>query len=239
MLGTTAFAFVAGVLSILSPCVLPLLPIVLGAAVCEHRFGPAALSGGVALSFTIIGLFIATIGFAIGLDGDVLRSASAVLLIAIGIILLVPAAQVRFALAASPAATWTETRFAGFSPRGWQGQFGVGLLLGAVWSPCVGPTLGAASLAAARAEHLGAVAATMFAFGVGAALPLLLLGLVSREALLRWRGGLRATGGLLKQVLGAGLVVAGLLIVTGLDRHVETALNDHSPAWLTELTTRF
>ena len=118
MLGTTAFAFVAGVLSILSPCVLPLLPIVLGAAVCEHRFGPAALSGGVALSFTIIGLFIATIGFAIGLDGDVLRSASAVLLIAIGIILLVPAAQVRFALARKPGRDLDGRRASPASRRG-------------------------------------------------------------------------------------------------------------------------
>ena len=239
MLGTTAFAFVAGVLSVLSPCVLPLLPIVLGAAVSEHRFGPAALSAGVALSFTAIGIFLATVGFAIGLEGDVLRYAAAILLVGIGIVLLIPAAQARFALAASPVATWTETRFGGFSTQGWQGQFGVGLLLGAVWSPCVGPTLGAASVAAAQVTHLGAVAITMLAFGLGAALPLLLLGMSSREALLRWRGSLRATGGWLKQALGAGLVVAGLLIVTGLDRPVETALVDASPAWLTSLTTRF
>jgi cytochrome c-type biogenesis protein len=60
-------AFLAGVLSILSPCVLPLLPIVLGAAASEHRRGPVALAGGVSLSFIAIGLFVATIGFELGM----------------------------------------------------------------------------------------------------------------------------------------------------------------------------
>ncbi len=63
-----------GVLSVLSPCVLPLLPIVLGAAAAEHRWAPAALALGVALSFTALGLFVATIGFALGLDADFFRS---------------------------------------------------------------------------------------------------------------------------------------------------------------------
>lgn len=239
MLATTAFAFLAGVLSILSPYVLPLLPIVLGAAVSRHRLGPVALSAGVALSFTAIGIFVATVGFALGFDTGVFRTAAAIMLVGLGAILLVPAFQSRLAVAASPIGNWTEARFGGFSPEGWQGQFGVGLLLGAVWSPCVGPTLGAASLAAARSESLASVALTMAAFGVGAALPLLLLGLASGEALMRWRGRLRSTGTIAKQLLGAGLVVAGLLILTGYDKRVEASLVDASPAWLTELTTRF
>jgi len=73
MIGTLGLAFLAGILSILSPCVLPLLPIVLGTAQAEHRLGPVALAAGLAVSFTAIGLFVATIGFAIGLDTDVFR----------------------------------------------------------------------------------------------------------------------------------------------------------------------
>ena len=72
-IGTLGLAFLAGLLSILSPCVLPLLPIVLGAATSEHRLGPIFLAAGVALSFVAIGLFIATIGFGLGLDGDAFR----------------------------------------------------------------------------------------------------------------------------------------------------------------------
>jgi cytochrome c-type biogenesis protein len=101
-MGTLGLAFLAGTLSVLSPCVLPLLPIVLGTAASEHRLGPVALAAGLALSFTAIGLFVATMGFAMGLDTDVFRTVSAILLIAVGVLLLVPRLQEQFAVAAGP-----------------------------------------------------------------------------------------------------------------------------------------
>lgn len=238
-MATIGLAFLAGVLSLLSPCVLPLVPMVLAAATGEHRMGPAALAAGLALSFTSIGIFIALFGFALGLDADVFRVAAAVLMIAIGAVLLLPATQVRLAAAAGPAANWTEQRFGNFSTSGLTGQFGVGLLLGAVWAPCVGPTLGAASLLAARGENLGQVSLTMLAFGVGAALPLLLLGFASRETIMRWRGKLMTGGKAGKAIMGALLVLVGVAILTGFDKTVETALTQSSPAWLIDLTTRF
>jgi cytochrome c biogenesis protein CcdA len=115
----------------------------------------------------------------------------------------------------------------------------VGLLLGAVWSPCVGPTLGAASVLAARAENLTFVALTMIAFGIGAALPLLAIGMMSREALMRWRGRMLSAGSGGKAAMGALLIGVGMLILTGLDKRIEAALVDLSPDWLTQLTTRF
>ena len=212
---------------------------VLAAATGEHRLGPAALAGGLAISFTAIGLFIALFGFALGLDADVFRVAAAVLMIVIGAVLLVPAMQVRLAAAAGPAANWTEHRFGGFSTAGLGGQFGVGLLLGAVWAPCVGPTLGAASLLASRGENLGQVSLTMLAFGVGAALPLLLLGFASRETIMAWRGRLMSGGKAGKAIMGALLVLVGVAILTGFDKKIETVLTQAAPAWLIDLTTRF
>ncbi|GJD37325.1 cytochrome c biogenesis CcdA family protein [Methylobacterium aerolatum] len=238
MVATLGLAFLAGLLSVLSPCVLPLLPLVLGAAASEHRLGPAALAGGLALSFVAIGLFVATIGFAIGLDAGVFRVAAAILLMLVGLVLMVPVAQTRLAAAAGPVSDWTERRFGGFSTAGLAGQFGVGLLLGAVWSPCVGPTLGAASLLASQGRDLGTVALTMLLFGLGAALPLLLLGTLSREVLMRWRDRMMGLGKGLKAALGLILVATGLMIATGLDKAAETALVNASPDWLTALTTR-
>jgi cytochrome c biogenesis protein CcdA len=113
------------------------------------------------------------------------------------------------------------------------------VLLGAVWSPCVGPTLGAASLLAAQGQSLPQVAATMFVFGIGAALPLLLLGLLSREAILRWRNRLLSAGQVAKAGLGILFIVIGMLVLTGLDKSIETALIGASPQWLNDLTTRF
>ena len=239
MIGTLGLAFLAGVLSVLSPCVLPLLPIVLGTAASEHRLGPIALAAGLALSFVTIGLFIATVGFAIGLDADVFRAISAMLLIAIGLVLLVPKLQAQFALVASPVGNWVDERLGGVGTGGCGGQFALGLMLGGVWSPCVGPTLGAASILAAKGENLGQVALTMFVFGLGAALPLMLLGFLSREAMMRWRGRMMEAGKGGKMLLGVVLVAIGLIVATGLDKRIETMLVDASPAWLTELTTRF
>ena len=232
-------AFLAGILSVLSPCVMPLLPLVLGAAASEHKLGPAALATGLAISFVAIGLFVATVGFAIGLDGDVFRKVAAVLLLLVGIVLMVPVAQVRLATAAGPMSNWTEQRFGGFSTKGLWGQFGVGLLLGAVWSPCVGPTLGAASVLAAQGKDLAAVAITMFLFGVGAALPMLLLGMLSREVLMRWRDRMIELGKGAKAALGLVLVLVAIAILTGFDKTLETALVSASPDWLTSFTTRF
>jgi len=238
-MGSAGLALIAGLLSTLSPCVLPLIPIVVGAAIGKHRFGPVALAAGLAISFVAIGLFVATIGFAAGLDQDLFRFAAAILMIAVGAALLLPGLQERLATAAGPIGNWAQERAGGISAGGLRGQFCVGLLLGAVWSPCVGPTLGAASVLAARSENLASVAVTMAAFGLGAALPLLAIGMMSREALMRWRDRMLSAGRGGKAALGALLVAFGLLIVSGLDKRLEAALVDLSPAWLTELTTRF
>jgi len=239
MIATIGLAFLAGVLSVLSPCVLPLLPIVLGTAQSEHRLGPVALASGLAVSFTLIGLFVATIGFAIGLDTDVFRAISALLLITVGVVLLVPRLQQQVAIAAGPMGSWVDDRLGGFSATSLWGQFGLGVLLGAVWVPCVGPTLGAASLLAAKGDNLGQVALTMLAFGVGAALPLIVLGFVSREAMMRWRGRLLEAGKGGKILLGVLLIAVGLLVATGADKRLEVWLLDASPQWLTDLTTRY
>ena len=237
-LASSLLALAAGGLSVLSPCVLPVLPLVLGAAVSQHRYGPAALAAGLALSFVAVGLFVATIGFSIGLDASLFRTLAAVLMLAAGVVLLVPRLQTQLAVAGGPLSNWTEQRFGGTSGKGLGGQFSVGLLLGAVWSPCVGPTLGAASILAAQGRDLGQVAFTMVMFGVGAALPLLLLGMLSRKAIMGMRDRLMRAGKAGKMALGAVLVTIGILIVSGLDRNLESFLVAVSPEWLTHLTTR-
>jgi len=238
-IGSVFLAFVAGALSVLSPCVLPILPIVLGAAASEHRWGPAALAAGLSISFVAIGLFAATIGYSIGLDAGVFRDVAAALMIAIGVILLVPRLQAQLALAGGPLANWSGRHVDAARRGGLPGQLLVGLLLGAVWSPCVGPTLGAAALLAAQGRDLPQVGLAMFAFGLGAALPLLALGMYSRQSLLRWRNQVLSAGYGVKMLLGLLFVAIGALVLSGLDKTVETALVNASPQWLTDLTTRF
>jgi cytochrome c biogenesis protein CcdA len=234
-----ALAFAAGLLSILSPCVLPLVPIVLGAAVTAHPLGALALAAGLALSFTGLGLLIALVGFSLDIDAGLFRLAAAAIMVVLGVILLVPSWQARLAAAGGPVSAWADRHFGGFASSGLAGQFAIGLLLGAVWSPCVGPTLGAASLLASQGHDLPRVALTMSLFGVGAALPLVVLGLLSRASLMRVRLSLMSAGKLGKGLLGASFIVIGFLIVSGVDKRVEAVLVDASPQWLTDLTTSF
>lgn len=239
MVGTLGLALLAGIVSVLSPCVVPLLPIVLGAAVAQHRLAPVVLACGLALSFTAVGIFVATIGFTLGIDGGVFRSAGAVVMAFAGVVLLLPSMQTRIAVAGGPAGNWVDQRFGGFSGEGLSGQFAVGLLLGVVWAPCVGPTLGAASILAARGEDLGAVAATMAVFGVGSAIPLIALGLLSRKTMTRLRSSLVGAGKNAKLAMGLLFVVMAVGILTGADKLLEAVLVDWSPSWLTAVTTRF
>ncbi len=237
--GGVGFGFLAGLFSTLSPCVLPLLPLVLAGAASAHRFGMAALGAGLILAFVGVGLFVATIGFSLGLTGDVFRVASALLLGVLGVVLLSGALQQRVAMASGGVATAGQRLLDRLSPAGLSGQFVVGLALGTIWSPCVGPTLGAVSVLAAQGENLGAVALVMAAFGVGAAVPLIAVGALSRNALLRWRGRMAGAGQGGKYLLGAGALAVSALIVTGWDRVMQAALVSASPDWLTDLTTRF
>jgi cytochrome c-type biogenesis protein len=238
-LASIGAGLLAGILSTLSPCVFPLLPLVIGAATTAHRSGAYWLAGGVATSFTAAGLFVATIGFALGLDGDLFRTISAVLLVLLGLVLISSTIQAHLGVVSGGLTGAGDHLIRRLAPTGASGQLLVGALLGLVWSPCVGPTLGAASVLAAQRKDLGAVAAVMFAFGVGTTLPMLAVAVLSRTALQRWRQRMLSAGHFGKVAMGLSAVAVGAMILTGVDRSVETALVTASPAWLTDLTTQF
>lgn len=230
-------AYAAGALTILSPCVIPLVPIVLGSAAQRHRLGPLALAAGLVLSFTLTGFAIATIGASVGLDSTSIRWWSALLLLVVGAVLLIPAWQTRFEQIISPLANWAGERQARLERFGLVGQAGIGVLLGLVWSPCVGPTLGAATVLAAQGKDLSEVAFVMLAFALGIATVLLIMAFVAQSAITRWRGRLMTAGARGRQVFGVLLVLVGALILTGLDHRLETALISVLPDWVTNLTT--
>src|SRR5215472_3845094 len=136
-----ALAVVAGVLSVFSPCVLPILPLVLGSAAARHRWAPVALALGLAASFTLVGLFVALAGYGLGLDADTMRTVGGAVLFIVGTVLVTPVLRTRLALAAGPVASWGQARLTHFEAAGLWGQAGLGAGLGLVWTPCVGPTL--------------------------------------------------------------------------------------------------
>lgn len=236
-IGTYGLSLAAGTLSTLSPCVLPLVPILVGSALMTHRFGPHALATGLALSFTLVGVFIVGLGAAVGLDQEVFRNLAAVLLIGFGIVLVSPTLQARFVVAASRLGGAGQSLTGRISGDSLGGQFSLGMLLGVVWSPCVGPTLGATITLASQGQDLGHVALMMALFGLGAGIPLILLGMLSRQAMTRFRDKLLIAGQTGKGLLGGVLLVMGILILTGMDKEFEALVLRLSPDWLTELTS--
>jgi cytochrome c-type biogenesis protein len=234
-------AFAAGALTILSPCVLPLVPIVLGSAASRSKWGPAVLSCGLVLSFTLVGFTLASLGAGSAFDSELVRQFGAFVLMLAGILLLFPnLSSVGFlSRLMTPLANWANAQSANLQTSGLLGQAGIGVLLGLVWSPCVGPTLGAATILAAQGKNLAQVAIVMAAFGFGIASILLLLATATRGFLARWRGKMMSAGNTGKRLLGAVLAGVGLMIMTGIDHQIEGVLVYISPEWLTDLTTRF
>jgi cytochrome c biogenesis protein CcdA len=236
---TYGLGLIAGVLSTLSPCVLPLVPVLIASAVGVHRWGALALGTGLALSFAIVGTAIAALGASLAIDPESFRIGSAVILIIFGVVLVAPPLQTLFARATSMISESGDRLLARATIDGFAGQLLVGLLLGVVWSPCVGPTLGAATTLASQGKDLGQIAMLMLTFGIGAAMPLIALGLLSRATLVRVRGRLLGAGKLGKQLLGSVMIGIGVLICAGVDKSVEILLLNHTPDWLNAMTTRF
>lgn len=238
-LSTYGLSFIAGILSVLSPCVLPLLPIILGSAFNTHRWGPYALSLGLATSYTLIGVLLATLGGTLGIDQEVFRTLAAWLLVAFGVILLSPFLQEKFANMTTGLSNSGQGLLNQFSSDSLFGQFVLGLTLGLIWSPCVGPVLGATLTLASQGEQLGQVVMVMALFGIGAGLPLIVLGQLSHQLMLKIRNKLFIAGKLGKYVLGGVMLLIGLMTITGLDKQLEAYLVALSPDWLIQLSTRF
>ena len=237
--GSYGVGFLAGLLSTLSPCVLPIIPILVATATDVHPRAPLALAGGLALSYGVIGTALAWAGSALAVDTSVVRNIGAVLLGLLGLVLVSAPLQQRIAMATSGIGAAGQHWLSRIRPDGLRGQFAVGLVLGIVWSPCVGPTLGAALLLASRGTQLPQVAALMGVFGLGAALPVVAFGAVGRATIARMRGRLAQAGAAAKMILGTAMLALALLILTGADRAAESWLLDRFPPWLTDLSTRY
>lgn len=239
MLASLALAFVAGLVTILNPCVLPLVPIIIATALGRSRWGPAALVGGLVLSFSIFGLLVLAFGFSIGLDERLLRLAVGGLLVLAGVVLLVPGAQMALSAAGAPISGAGQRLLGRTGGDGALGQFVVGLLLGVVWAPCVGPTLGIAIAAASQGGNLLSAFGIFLIFGLGVATSILAFAYGSRKALGQRGKSLQSLARYAKPLLGGAVLLAGLLVVTGFDRMIEALALDVLPQSLVEFTTRF
>ena len=230
------FAYLAGLLTLINPCVLPVLPIVLVSALNVNRHGPLALAAGMSVSFVVFGVTVTAFGAAIGLTQDTLSEIGAVLMIVFGAVLLTPMLAKRFELATAGVASSADSRMNAMDASGLRGQFLGGLLLGAVWSPCIGPTLGGAIALASQGENLGYAALIMAFFALGVSTLIVGIGFGAREAIRARAHALRGLAERSKPLLGATFVAVGLMLFFKLHYILEGWLLDVTPYWLQDLS---
>jgi len=230
------FAYLAGVLTLINPCVLPVLPIVIVGALNASRAGPLALAAGMSVSFVVFGVFVTAFGASIGLTQDLLAQIGAVLMIVFGLILVVPMFAQRFELATAGVAAGADARMNGLSQSSLGGQFLGGLLLGTVWSPCIGPTLGGAIALASQGDNLGYVTLIMIAFAMGVSTLIIGLGLGAREAIRTRAQALRGLAERSKPIIGATFIAVGAMLLFKVHHVIEAWLLDIMPIWLQDLS---
>jgi cytochrome c-type biogenesis protein len=228
--------YFAGLLTLINPCVLPVLPIVLATALQAHRLGPVALAAGMSTTFVSLGLGVAALGQSIGLTTDTLSQAGAVLMIIFGLVLLVPQFNSGFALATGGMASRADAGIDQLDRSSLRGLFLGGMLLGAVWSPCVGPTLGGAISLASQGQSIGFAAAVMTAFAAGVSTVILVLGYGARAALAKRRALMRSIAERAKPIMGVVFLGVGLMILFKVHYMIESWLLDIMPIWLQDLS---
>jgi len=230
------FAYLAGLLTLINPCVLPVLPVVLAGSLQADRLGPLVLAAGMSISFVILGVLVTAFGYGIGLTPDRVASGGAVLMILFGLMMLIPAARDRFALATSGIASGADGALSGIDHSKLRGQFLGGLLLGAVWSPCVGPTLGGAIALASQGEGLGQATLIMIGFAMGVSTLILGIGYGARGILQRNRATMMRIAQAAPKVMGIVFLLVGLMLFFKLHHYAEAYLLEIMPVWLLDLS---
>jgi cytochrome c biogenesis protein CcdA/thiol-disulfide isomerase/thioredoxin len=208
-------SFAAGLVTVLSPCILPVLPIVLGSSVNGGRARPFAVVAGLIVSFSVFTLAAAQIVALLHLSSSVLRLAAILIIAILGLTLLVPQLSQWFERLTAGLPGLAGSGHAARGSGVWGGLL-TGASLGLVWAPCAGPILAAVTTLAATQQVSAGAAAVLVAYALGAGVPMLGLAYGGRALAQRARG-LARYGGRVQQVFGALMLVVAALMVFNLD----------------------
>ncbi len=231
-----ALAFGAGVLTILSPCTLPLVPLVVGAGGSGRSGRLAGVLIGFAGTFLLTTVLLASALAAAGFTTSAVRLAAAVVIGLFGATLVIPALAARFE-ARTAGVAGLGAGLAGRVGRGpsFLAGIGLGAAIGLVWAPCVGPIMAGVLATAVAAGPTADGVAIALAYVLGAAVPLAAIAIGGRRVVGRFGGA--AGRARLVRATGLGMVAVSLLVVTGLDVPLQTTLADALPAGFSTATT--
>ena len=229
----------AGSLTTLSPCVFPVLPLVLGSAMQSHRAAPLAMGAGMVVTFALAGTALGLLGPALGIDADTLRTGGAALMVLFGLGMLVPGLDALWGRLLAPLSGAAHQASRRWGTNSLWGAAAVGSLLGLVWSPCSGPLLASAlTLVASKGSALQG-GLLLGLFGAGAALPLVLVAYASGHSVRRGRDWMAGRMQGFKKGFGLLLLLVGVAILSGADKWLEARILDALPDWWIGLSVRY
>jgi len=233
------FGYIAGLLTLINPCVLPVLPIILASAMQAGRYGPLAIALGMCVSFVGLGMLVATAGHTIGLTEQLVSRIGAIMMMVFGLVLLVPQFNTVFATATASLSSSADSSFSRLPVTSMKTHFVGGLLLGAIWSPCVGPTLGGAISLASQGQNLGWAFAIMLSFALGISTVIVALGFGTQEAIRHRQESMRGLAQRAKPIMGIIFLLVGLMIFFKIHHIIEGWLVSVLPNWFQDLSTNF
>ncbi len=220
MLLLLGVAFVAGIVTAVSPCVLPVLPIVLASGATGGPRRPFAVVAGLVVSFTVFTLTAAALLSALGLPDDLLRNLAIAVVVLVGLSLIWPRLG---DLLGRPFYVLARRR-----PSDTSGGFVLGLSLGLLFTPCAGPVIAAvATVAATRSLTVEAFAITL-AYGLGAGIVLLGVALAARRGMSL--GPVRAHAPAIRRALGVAVLAVAVLMIYGVDKRLQTRVPEYTRA---------
>ena len=220
---STSLALLGGVLNVLSPCVLPILPVLLGRSIQSHTYGPVALVAGLIAGFALAGSLLGvTASWFTGVI-NLLRNGAIALLLFLGLLAIFPTWSYRI-FTYIPVGNWAK------KPRriGLMGEFWLGTQLGLLWTPCAGPVLGGILVLAAVNHQVVGAFWLLVAYGIGAGLPLLAIaygGRILSQRILN----LRSHSAALQRVGGVAIVASAIAILLGWDVQIQLWLAPFFP----------
>lgn len=216
------FAVLAGILTVGAPCILPLLPILLGSSIGGTKTRPLFIAGGFALTFAVLGLTLSYITTSLDLDPTILKHIAVVLLGIFGILLLWPTPFEKLTAYLSS----FSTKATGWSQTAGNGNFGgfvLGVILGVIWTPCAGPVLGSILTLIATQSDLAAASVLLIAYAIGAALPMLIIAYGGQLVTTKVRA-LTPYTATIQKIFGVIIILMAVAIYFGYDTVLQTKI---------------
>ncbi len=226
--------FLAGIVTIMKPCCLPVVPIIFSGS-AGHKYRPVAIVTGMTLSFTTMGVLVSAFGATFGSFADTLRSISILFIMGMGVVLFDDDVNMEFIKLSSALTQGVRQRLgsmSGYSSKvpegGLVGGFFLGMSLGIIWIPCVGPILGAVLAYVASVGNVPYGAWMLFVYSVGMSLPMLTIAYYGKKVTSRYQWFVRH-GPVLKKLSGLVLILVGVMLLFNIDKLIIRLLSPYFP----------